>query len=153
MIHLEPIPESDFTDYWNYSVKSWKKDMMKAGLLGADTTFEEADAQVRKFIPEGMKTPGHFFFYVYSDQEKVGKIWLELRAGRANEAYIWDLFLEKDFRGKGYGKETMKRIEEFARQNGAPRISLNVFPFNDIARNLYRKSGYRDAAITMIKDL
>lgn len=153
MIHFEPIPGEDFTDYWNYSVESWTRDMKRAGLIDKNITLEEADAQVRKFIPDGLKTPGHYFLYVFDEDVKVGKIWLEVRQRGEIEAYLWDIFIDENFRGKGYGKKSMKMMEDFAKKKGATKISLNVFAYNEIARNLYSKTGYKDAAITMTKEL
>ncbi len=68
-------------------------------------------------------------------------------------AYLWDIFINEDQRGKGYGKETMRELERTARKEGARRIQLNVFSFNFIARNLYLKTSYQDAAVTMMKYL
>ena len=53
----------------------------------------------------------------------------------------------------GYGKETMRVLEESARKEGAGKIQLDVFGFNSVGRNLYLKMGYQDAAITMMKYL
>ena len=55
--------------------------------------------------------------------------------------------------GMGYGKETMRVLEESARKEGAGKIQLDVFGFNSVGRNLYLKMGYQDAAITMMKYL
>ncbi len=153
MIHFEPIPEKDFTDYWNYAVESWTIDMKRAGLIDKNTSLREADAQVRKFIPKGLKTPGHYFLYVFDKDTRVGKVWVEIRKRGELEAFLWDIAIDEKYRGKGYGKESMRLLEDFAKEKGAKKISLNVFGYNDIARNLYMKSGYREAAITMMKEL
>ena len=85
--------------------------------------------------------------------EVVGTIWYETRDRAMREAYLQDIFIDEDRRGRGYGKETMRVFEESARKEGAGRIQLNVFGFNSVARNLYLKMGYQDAAITMMKYL
>lgn len=153
MIHFEPILEDDFTDYWNDSVHRWIKNAKRAGLMDSGLSFEEADAQVRKFIPEGLKSPGHYFLYIVEGNQKVGDIWIEIRNRAEISAFLWNITIGENYRGKGYGKEAMKLMETFAGEKGAVKISLNVFGYNDIARNLYRKTGYREAAITMVKDL
>ena len=83
----------------------------------------------------------------------MGTIWYEIRDRVMREAYLWDIFINEDRRGRGYGKETMSELEESARKEGARRIQLDVFGFNSVARNLYLKMGYLDAAITMTKYL
>lgn len=72
---------------------------------------------------------------------------------KAKEGYIWDIIIEEEYRGKGYGKETMAKVDEFVKEHGGEQISLNVFGYNSVARALYQKSGYTDAAITMVKFL
>lgn len=153
IVHFETIPEEDFTEYWDYTVESWTRDMKRVGLIAKNTTQEEADAIVRKSIPNGFETPGHYFFYVYDKNVRVGKIWVEIRKRGEMEAYLWDIYIDVEYRGKGYGKESMKVMENFARDKGAVKISLNVFGYNKIARSLYDKVGYIDAAITMTKVL
>ena len=83
----------------------------------------------------------------------MGTIWYEIRDGVIREAYLRDIFIDEDRRGRGYGKETMKVLKESARKEGARRIQLDVFGFNSVGRNLYLKMGYQDAAITMMKYL
>ena len=58
MIHFKHVTEREFPDYWRYSVESWIRDMGRAGFLRDDITFEEAEMEVRKFIPNGLSTEG-----------------------------------------------------------------------------------------------
>ncbi len=154
MAYFEPLPESDFADYWRYAVDTWMRDMIKSGLIDKNITTEEAETEVHKFLPQGMNTPGHYFFNVVDNRENVGKVWIGIRTkGGTVEAFLWDIVIEEKHRGKGYGKDAMKLMEDFAREKGAKKIALNVFAYNDVARNLYRKTGYAESAITMIKNL
>ena len=54
---------------------------------------------------------------------------------------------------QGYGRQSMNELESFLKKEGVKQISLNVFPYNTVARNLYQTSGYKEAAITMLKYL
>lgn len=153
MIHFEPILEENFTDYWSNSVERWVKDAKRAGVMNENLSLEEAESQVKRFVPDGVKTPGHYFLYVVEENEKIGDIWIEIRTRGEVEAFLWNITIDEKYRGKGYGKETMNSLEVFVREKGARKISLNVFGYNEIARNLYRKTGYSEAAITMVKDI
>ncbi len=154
MLYMESIDDKDFPEYWRYSVVSWITDMTNAGLMNQNISYEEAEVEVKKFIPDGLRTPGHFFFHLKEGEKKVGTIWFEVRVRRGiKEAYLWDIFINADQRGKGYGKTAMHLLEDFVKEKEATKISLNVFASNTVARKLYDKTGYHDAAITMIKDL
>ena len=153
MIHFEPITKEEFPDYWRYSVESWIRDMSKAGFLSDDITYEEAEKDVKKFLPDGLSTKGHHIMRIMDDGAQVGTIWYEIRDKVMREAYLWDIIVNKDQRGKGYGKEAMRELEKSAKREGTRRIQLNVFGFNSIAKNLYVRMGYQDEAITMMKYL
>lgn len=153
MIEFKPMTRDEFSAYWKYSVDSWKRDMGKAGLIDKYISYEKAEEQVRKFLPNGMDTPGHHLMHIMDGEETIGSIWFEIRGSEGKEAYLWDIIIDENYRGKGYGKATMTRLEEFVKKEGAERISLNVFGYNAIARSLYVKMGYHEAAITMMKYL
>ena len=91
--------------------------------------------------------------HIMNGNSAVGTIWYEIRDRVMREAYLWDILIDENQRGKGYGKEAMRKLETTARKEGAGRIQLNVFGFNSTARNMYLKMGYRDAAITMMKHI
>ena len=79
MVVFEPLKEEDFPAYWTYTVESWMREMLKAALLEEGTTYVEAEKRVKQFMPEGMKTPGHYFMNIIAENLKIGKIWLEIR--------------------------------------------------------------------------
>ncbi len=153
MVEFKPMAKDDFSAYWKYSIDSWKSDMGRAGLIEKDISHEKAEEQVKKFLPNGIDTPGHHLMHIVDDEETIGSIWFEIRERGVREAYLWDIVIDENYRGKGYGRDAMARLEEFVKEEGAERISLNVFGFNAIARNLYVKMGYHEAAITMMKYL
>ena len=86
---------------------------------------------------------------VMDSGEVVGTIWYEVGDGVMREAYLWDIFINEDRRGKGYGKEAMKELVNIAIKEGVKSIQLNVSGFNAIAKNLCLKLGFQDTAIMM----
>jgi ribosomal protein S18 acetylase RimI-like enzyme len=153
MVHFEYLKEDEFPEYWKYSIESGMHDMQKAGFFDRDMTYEEAEKQFRKYLPDGLKTPGHHIMHILNNDGVVGNIWFEIRNRSVSEAYLWDIIIFKEHRGKGYGRQSMAELESFVKKEGVKQISLNVFPYNTVARNLYQTSGYKEAAITMLKDL
>ncbi len=154
MLKFIPMNENDFLEFWKIAVDQWKTDMENAGLMEKNTSYEEAEKYTEKILPKGMNTTGHKMMNIFDDDKKIGSIWFELRERVGlKEIYLWDIIIDEEYRSKGYGKATMSLLEEFAKNEGAVRISLNVFGSNRIARKLYTKIGYYEAAITMIKYL
>ena len=69
------------------------------------------------------------------------------------QLWIYEVRVDPAQRGKGLGRALMQFAAEEARRRSLPRVALNVFGGNDAARGLYRSLGYREAAVTMIKEL
>ncbi|MGC8608952.1 MAG: GNAT family N-acetyltransferase [Thermoplasmata archaeon] len=153
MVHFEHLRDDEFPEYWEYAIKSGMHDMQKAGLFDKSITYKEAEEQFKKYLPSGLNTPGHHIMHILERNVVVGNIWFEIRSRSIKEAYLWDIIIFKEYQGKGYGRQSMMKLEMFLKKEGVKQISLNVFPFNTVARNLYQTSGYREAAITMIKYL
>jgi ribosomal protein S18 acetylase RimI-like enzyme len=70
------------------------------------------------------------------------------KAGR-----IIELFIDEQFRGKGIGKRLMEKMEDYFRQYGSDVSKVEVFEPNVKAHNFYRKLGYQDRSIEMLKKL
>ena len=78
-----------------------------------------------------------------SDGEVVGWVWLCL-APRGDRSYAWiyDIEVVADHRGKGFGAALLAAAEEELRERGAPAVALNVFGPNVVAQRLYASAGY-----------
>ncbi|MEQ9404633.1 MAG: GNAT family N-acetyltransferase [Cyclobacteriaceae bacterium] len=92
------------------------------------------------------------------DSENLGKFWLLKRdettvgyliltfgysfeyGGR--DAFIDELYLKKEFRGKGYGKQVMEILDGKAVELEVRAIHLEVETANKRGNRLYIKSGY-----------
>ncbi|MCQ6268665.1 GNAT family N-acetyltransferase [Fictibacillus sp. WQ 8-8] len=60
--------------------------------------------------------------------------------GKISSSLIVDyLWVDESLRGKGYGKELLKRIEEMARENHCRLVQLFTFSFQ--APDFYQKNG------------
>ena len=52
-----------------------------------------------------------------------------------------------------YGRAALEALEPIARELGYDAIALHVFADNDVARSLYRSSGYVETDVSMRKHL
>jgi ribosomal protein S18 acetylase RimI-like enzyme len=84
------------------------------------------------------------------DEEHVGQVWLN---EKNSEWFIYDIEVFEKYRGKGFGRETMKAIEVHIRTNGGKVIGLSVFGFNKVAQKLYETEGYEVTRLSMQKKL
>lgn len=55
--------------------------------------------------------------------------------------YLEDLYVKPEFRNKGIGRELIKKLTEYAKQNECCRISWLVLSWNEQAIAFYKKIG------------
>ena len=64
---------------------------------------------------------------------------------------IQELIISKNVRGKGLGKELMKKMEEYFQEKGCSHIFIDVFAYNENAIRFYDKNGYHNRMHTVVK--
>ena len=116
--------------------------------------MQKARESFERLLPQGLQSENHYLYSIYDGDEAVGVIWMRAEIGRPiKSGFIYDLRVDEQFRGKGYGKQAMLLIEDKARELGLKSIGLHVFGYNTVARNLYEGIGYETTSLNMIKQL
>ena len=87
--------------------------------------------------------------FVYTkDEEYIGEISIVFNKNAEDYSipgirlYVSRIIVKKEFRGRGYGKELMKHIIEYAKKQGYSELSLGVNLDNYIALKLYVELGF-----------
>lgn len=68
-------------------------------------------------------------------------------------SHLEAIVVDKNARGTGLGKRLLQNAEQHAKSAGAQTMTLHVFGKNEVARAVYRKSGYVEEMIRDIKQL
>ena len=154
MNKLVPMIQSEFDVYIERLIREYAADNVRAGYWSEDEALEKSRQQTMSLLSDGLQTKDHQLFTLYDGAEAVGMIWLRAELDRhVKSGFIFDVEIKEEFRGKGYGKQAMLLIEEKARELGIKRIGLHVFAYNDVAKNLYERIGYKVSSMNMLKDL
>jgi ribosomal protein S18 acetylase RimI-like enzyme len=69
-----------------------------------------------------------------------------------NAAKIQSLFIAKEWRGRGIGKQLMERCVAAMKKRGMKSISLLVDRKNRIAKRIYKKLGFKYYRTMLIKE-
>jgi GNAT superfamily N-acetyltransferase len=108
-------------------------------------------------LPEGLATPHHLLWSIHAaDAGHVGVLWVGPRHPErpsAEALFIWDLEIEPEARGRGYGEAALEALHAWAREHGYRRVGLHVFGANAVARRLYLRTGYVETDVMMEKRL
>ena len=154
MSKLVPMTQPEFEAFIEHIIPDYAADNVRAGYWSENEALERSRKQTESLLSQGLQTKDHFLYTLYDGDEAVGMIWLRAELDRpVKRGFIFDVEIKEEFRGKGYGKQAMLLIEEKARELGIKRMGLNVFAYNDVAKNLYERIGYKVSTMNMLKDL
>jgi GNAT superfamily N-acetyltransferase len=157
-VQLRPLADDEFVGWRERTLRSYVDELVGATGMTADAARDRAERQLAEMLPEGPRTPGHHVMAVLVEQAdtepaRVGTAWLGPHPDRADAAWVYDVSIDADRRGRGLGRGAMLALEHLARTHGHVEIGLNVFGPNRVARGLYDSLGYRVVATTMGKRL
>ncbi len=154
MIKLTPMTQSEFDAFVEMSIPDYAAENVKAGYWSEDEALERSRKEFNQLLPQGLQSENHHLFTVYDGETAVGLIWLRANLDRPlKSGFIFQLWVDEKFRGKGYGRKTMQLIEEKARELGLQKLALHVFAYNSVARSLYESLGYESTSLNMAKSL
>lgn len=152
-LRFEPLIGADLSSWLDVSRAAYIAERMEAG----DSTAEaEANAasSFERLVPGGTPASGqHLGRLLDGDGRRVGHLWVGPMGEDPTRWWVWDVAIEADLQGQGYGRSAMRLAEHLAREHGASSIGLNVFAHNGIARSLYASLGYVESAVIMRKQL
>jgi ribosomal protein S18 acetylase RimI-like enzyme len=122
------------------------------GRWSSEESLAGAQKEIARLLPQGNRTSNEKFLSVWSGtpEEIVGGIWLHLDG---KNGFLYDLWIDSPHHGKGYDREGMVALEQFAKEHGAARIAVHVFGHNGPAREFYRELGYRERDVVVAKEL
>jgi ribosomal protein S18 acetylase RimI-like enzyme len=87
----------------------------------------------------------------------IGFIWISIRQPqliiRDKHGWIYDIYVDPNYRGKKVGTKLMKHAEEWSKKKEINTIGLNVYADNHIALKLYRRLEYKDKSYVLFKEL
>jgi len=154
MVRLTPMLENEFEAYLAVTVPEYAAENIRAGYWSEDGALERSRKAYDNLLPQGVKTENNYLFHirVHETGKKVGVLWLKHEAPRPH-GFIYDIRLDEAQRGKGYGKQSMLALEEFAKGLKLETIGLHVFTHNTNAMNLYKRLGYEVTSQNMVKKL
>ncbi|HRN96215.1 MAG TPA: GNAT family N-acetyltransferase [Candidatus Levybacteria bacterium] len=87
-----------------------------------------------------------------------GVIWEQseknkLEIGEHTLGEILDLYVDDNYRGQDIGTELLSKMENHFKDNGCDSMWVGVFAENSGARNAYKKFGFNEREVGMLKEI
>jgi len=152
-VQLRPMRDDEFAEWLPSMRAGYAEDMVRNGGLSPERATENASAEIERLFPGERPSDGQIVFVIEAEGERVGQLWVAERDDVQHCLFVYELHVDESFRGRGYGRAAMLFAEEEARRRRLPRVALNVFGGNTVARGLYRSLGYEENAVAMSKTL
>ena len=154
--------EDEFLAFGERSRRDYAIELVASDALAPEAAAERTAEEFARLLPDGLASPGmHLWTALIGGtagdddaEQPVGHGWLELRHTPSGvSAWVFDVHLDEDRRGQGFGRQMMEALHDAARGLGATTIGLNVFGHNTAAVGLYDSLGYRVTSQQMSRDL
>lgn len=153
-VQLRPMRDEEFADWLPLMRDDYARSMIEEGGVSPERGTEMAATQTEQLFPGERPSPEQLVFVVEAAGEAVGELWLADRDDVLQRClFVYQIHIAEEHRGRGYGKAAMLLAEAEARRRGIPRLALNVFGGNTVARRLYTSLGYVENAVAMSKAL
>jgi ribosomal protein S18 acetylase RimI-like enzyme len=141
--------------YLAWVVDDYAAELQRNGKAAGDAAVAASRASFDGLLPDGVATDGQTLLIAEdaSSGERVGLLWFGPSTDDPSTAWIYDITVDEDRRGQGWGRVIMRLFEAEALRRGYARAGLNVYADNRVARHLYESLGYRETARQLSKGL
>jgi ribosomal protein S18 acetylase RimI-like enzyme len=153
-LRVRRLTPAEFGAFRERAIKEYAAEHVRAGSWSESLAEELATKDTDRLLPDGVDTPGMLLLAAESAAaDLVGFAWVALEHERTGGAYLYDIEIVPEQRGRGYGRALLGAVEREVEKRGCDSIALNVFAGNRVARQLYESSGYEITSLRMRKTL
>ncbi|REB07339.1 GNAT family N-acetyltransferase [Sporosarcina sp. BI001-red] len=154
MIKLSNVGEVEFKRYKDFIISDNANEITQNFNLTLEQALEESKMMIDDMFKDGLATEGQYVHnIIHADSnEQVGFLWYNV-IPEISAAYLYHILINENHRGKGFGTNTIEKLQDKLKAHGVKSIGLSVFGKNEGAYRLYKKLGYSNTRISMEKTL
>lgn len=153
-VSVRTMTAPEYERWSEKSINSYAQDISDSSGQPFELALERARAEYPVLLPHGLATERTWLLTVIDEAgAEVGILWIGPHPQRPDAAYIYDIEIDEQQRGRGLGRAAMAEAERLVIAAGITEVGLNVFGFNATARSLYDSLGYHVVATQMTKTL
>jgi ribosomal protein S18 acetylase RimI-like enzyme len=154
-VRLRAMTPDEFDGYLSWVVDDYAAELERNGKAIGEAAVEASRASFASLLSDGVETPGQVLLIAEDPEEgaRVGVLWFGPSTDDPAVAWIYDVTIDPDQRGQGWGRAALRAFEGEARARGYARAGLSVYADNHVARRLYESMGYVETARQLHKKL
>ncbi|MEU8019631.1 GNAT family N-acetyltransferase [Micromonospora parva] len=149
---LTPMTAPELARLLGSLEQAYAEDLVAHRGMTPEAARERTVTQIAESLPAGVDTEGALLRMARVGDTEVGWIWVTVPTAAApNQAWIHNIEVHEEHRGRGYARRMVQLIEAELAQLGVPELGLNVFGTNTVALGLYRSLGFEVTSQQMAK--
>jgi len=154
-VTLRNMTPDEFESAIESSLASFVAEMVNQGNLRPEDAPDEIRRRRAQHLPDGLETEHMLLLAGEVDGAPIGWLWLALPGApnHVDTAWVYNVVVDEEHRGKGYGRGLMLAAEEELVHRGVTKLGLNVFGGNTTAIPLYESLVYEIISQQMSKPL
>jgi GNAT superfamily N-acetyltransferase len=156
IVTLRKMTPDEYAAYVPRLAREYADSHVEAGNWTPEEALARSQAELDELLPEGLAQPDTLLLTA-TDAEgiPIGLAWVALvhPRGRADTAWIFDIEVFPEHRGRGLGRVLLSAVEDEVARHGVGKLGLNVFGNNEVALRLYESAGYAVITQQMQKGL
>ena len=154
-VRLRAMLPTEYEEYLGWVIDDYAAELERNGKAVGEAAIEASRASFSSLLPDGVATPGQVLLVAEDPEDggHIGLLWFGPSTDDPATAWVYDVTVDEEQRGHGWGRAIMHAFEGEARARGFARAGLNVYADNDVARRLYESLGYLETARQLHKDL
>lgn len=150
MLQLRALQPSEFQRFIDFFCPIYADTLLQANIANSYVdAYRIIESDLKYLFPNGEQTPDQHIYDVYRDSQTVGVLWLGDRPYHRtpySQAWIYYIEVVPQHRSEGIGSQILQWAEEYCAQQKIPRLGLNVFAHNPLAKKLYERVGFKTYA-------
>ena len=132
-IELRPIDDTTREDCIKLKVKEAQSSYIDSNEKSLEAAAENSDV-ARPFVIYADGQPVGFTMFAFDEEYE-----------NPNDRYwLWRFMIDENLQGRGIGKEALKKIIVYFKENGATNIRLSTKSDNINAISLYKSFGFKE---------
>ncbi|MFS1419344.1 GNAT family N-acetyltransferase [Vibrio splendidus] len=154
MVVLREMRQEEYPDYCQYFIDDYSQEIAKNYGHSLDVSIELAKKDLHRCFPKGLEGNEHSLLCIDAEiggeLKLVGYLWHSVKISDKS-TFIYDFFVSSEYRGCGYGAQSILALEAQLKTIGINQIKLRVAYHNERALKLYKDVGFEVTGFNMSK--
>lgn len=156
MLNLRKMSTEEYPAYCDYFIADYGNEIALNYGHSIEVATDLAIKELNRCFPNGLENNEHELLCIELELENtlkvIGYLWHSINASDFS-TFIYDFYIIEEFRGDGYGKQAIIKLESLLISDGINQIKLRVAYQNKRALALYQEVGFVISGYNMSKKL